>query len=239
KTYDGTTKASGHATVVGGQLFGDDSISGGNFAFTDANAGTGKTVTVDNVAIDDGNGGGNYEVTYQVNTSSTINKAQLTVTPNDDSKTYDGRAYSGNKGVTYSGFVNGETAAVLDGLLSFAGSSQGAINAGDYAITASGLTGRNYDISYREGSLHVAKASLVLGSSDVTKTYDGTTAANGHAVVVGGQLFGDDSIAGGDFAFTDRNAGTGKTVTVSGVAVNDGNGGGNYDVSYQANTSST
>src|SRR5690606_28005479 len=37
-----------------------------------------------------------------------INKAPLTVTANDDTKVYDGLAYSGGNGVEYDGFVNGE-----------------------------------------------------------------------------------------------------------------------------------
>jgi hypothetical protein len=71
------------------------------------------------------------------------------------------------------------------------------------------------------------------------KTYDGTTSANGIAVAVGGTTFGPDFISGGTFAFTDENVGTGKTVTTSGVTVNDGNGGGNYNVTYVDNTTST
>ena len=60
------------------------------------------------------------------------------------------------------------------------------------------------------------------------------------ATVASGTLFAGDSLGGGSYAFTDRNVGnTNKTVTVSGVAVNDGNGGANYKVSYASNTSST
>jgi hypothetical protein len=39
---------------------------------------------------------------------------------------------------------------------------------------------------------------------------------------------GGDNLTGGTFAFADRHVGTGKTVNVSGVVVNDGNGGNNY-----------
>ena len=70
-----------------------------------------------------------------------------------------------------------------------------------------------------------------MASAHVGKTYDGTLAANGSAVVVAGTLFhnasngnAQDTLSGGSFAFTDANAGTGnRTVTASGVAVNDGN----------------
>src|SRR5690606_1621882 len=82
KAYDGTTNANSTATAVGGtRLFDGDSLSGGVFAFADRNAGAGdRVVTVDAVSIDDGNGGANYNVTYVDNTTSTINRAELTVT---------------------------------------------------------------------------------------------------------------------------------------------------------------
>ena len=50
-----------------------------------------KTVTVDGVALDDGNGGGNYDVTYVANTSSTIDKASATVIANSGTFTYNGQ----------------------------------------------------------------------------------------------------------------------------------------------------
>ena len=43
---DAALRAAGNAIILGGQLFGSDSLSGGSFAFTDKNAGTGKTVRV-------------------------------------------------------------------------------------------------------------------------------------------------------------------------------------------------
>ena len=51
-----------------------------------------------------------------------------TVAANNASKTYDGLAWNGIPGVTYSGFVNGESAAVLSGTLSYGGNAQGAVH---------------------------------------------------------------------------------------------------------------
>ncbi|MFG1465138.1 GLUG motif-containing protein, partial [Xanthobacter sp. DSM 24535] len=53
-----------------------------------------------------------YDITF-VSGSLAIGQAALTATVTDTSKTYDGLAYSGGAGVTYSGFVAGETSAVL------------------------------------------------------------------------------------------------------------------------------
>lgn len=174
-------------------------------------------------------------------TAFTVNAAGLTVTAIGATKTYDGLNYGGGNGVTYSGFANGDSFNSLGGTLAYGGSAQGARNAGTYAITPSGLTDGNYVISYVNGSLVVGKANVALTTSNVTKTYNGTLAALGTAVATTGTpLFGSDTLSGGTFAFTNANAGNGnKTVTVSGVTVNDTNGGGNYNVSYVNNTAST
>src|SRR5699024_9531806 len=139
-------------------LFRTDSISGGNFAYTDPNMGIGnKTVTVGGVTVSDGNSGGNYTVSYANNTTSTINPAALTVTATDDSKTYDGLAYAGGNGVSYNGFVNGEDENVLSGSLTYTGSSQGAVNVGSYTITPAGYSSHNYAITYVDSNLTINK----------------------------------------------------------------------------------
>ena len=164
----------------------------------------------------------------------------LTVTVNDAGKTYDGLAYSGGNGVTYSVTPDSN---LYSGTLNYSGSAQGAVNAGNYAITAGGLSStsqQGYLFTYVGGTLTVGRADLALSTSDVHKSYDGGLTAAGTATVSSGTLFGTDAISGGTFAFTDKNAGSGnKIVTVTGVTVTDGNGGGNYNVSYANNTTST
>ncbi len=56
---------------------------------------------------------------------------------------------------SYDGLVPEETPTVLDGALTFATSATEASPAGSYAITASGLSSPNYDISYSDGTLTV------------------------------------------------------------------------------------
>ncbi|AVO53251.1 MBG domain-containing protein [Ectopseudomonas mendocina] len=62
-----------------------------------------------------GNNDGNYAVTYADNTSSTIDKASITVTANGGSSTYGDNGLL-NPGISATGLVNGETIAVLMGL---------------------------------------------------------------------------------------------------------------------------
>ncbi len=60
------------------------------------------------------------------------------------------------------------------------------------------------------------------------RTYDGTTVATG-AIGLTGVVAGDDVSASGTYAFADKNAATGKTVTASGVTLAGGDAG-NYVV---------
>jgi hypothetical protein len=99
-----------------------------------------------------------YDISYD-DTTLTIDKAALTVTAVDASKTYDGMAFTGGNGVSYSGFVNGEDVGVLGGSLTYGGSAQGAINAGSYELNVSGLTSGNYAISYNAGTLTISGQS--------------------------------------------------------------------------------
>ncbi|WP_426701625.1 YDG domain-containing protein [Rhodanobacter sp. Col0626] len=243
KTYDGSTDADGALVITGGQLFGDDTLGGGRFAFTDKNAGTGKTVTVSGATLDDGNGGGNYDIHYTDNTGSSIDQKALTISGTTAAgKTYDGTTTAGITAGTLDGLVGSETLGVT------ASGDFDSRNAGSrtatahYALADGGndSLASNYTLADTSGhAATIAKAALAVGTGNVSKTYDGTTSANGTATVIGGTLFGNDALDGGHFAFTEKNAGTGKTVTVAGVTVDDGNSGGNYDVSYINNTDST
>ncbi|MET0379463.1 MAG: YDG domain-containing protein, partial [Spongiibacteraceae bacterium] len=257
KTYDGTLVASGTATVVSGTLYTNasnggllDSLSGGLFEFLDANAGAdNKTVTASGVTVSDGNSGGNYNVTYANNTTSTINKAHLTLSTNDVAKTYDGTLTAAGSalltsGTLYNNVSNGNTLdSISGGIFSFLDANAGA---GNKVVVTSGVSvndgnnGGNYNVAYENNTAStISAANLIVSSSDVTKIYDGMLAAIGSATLTGGTLFGSDSLSGGSFAFADKNAGSGKTVTVTDVSVSDGNGGSNYSVTYTNNTTST
>ena len=157
KVYDGTTSANGTAIVVGGTLFRNDGIAGGQFAFADKNAGTGKTVSVAGVTVNDGNNGGNYAVTYVSNTHGAITKAPASVIANSDSVVYNGHAQSVS-GYSVSGLVDNETPGVLSGLSESGGSGT---DVGNYAHTVSGTDG-NYALSFTPGSLTITPRAQVL-----------------------------------------------------------------------------
>ncbi|MDA9402700.1 two-partner secretion domain-containing protein [Bradyrhizobium sp. CCBAU 45389] len=158
----------------------------------------------------------------------TVNKAPLTITANA-SKTYDGLAFSGGS-VTYSGFMNGETASVLSGALLYGGTAQGAVNAGHYSLTASGLSSANYVITYVDGGLTVNKAALAVKAGDVTRMYDGVPFSGG-SVAYSGFVNGEGpaalsgTLAYGGSAQGARNPGVYGIVASGLTSVN-------YDISY-------
>jgi hypothetical protein len=63
-----------------------------------------------------------------------VNKAQLTVTADDQSKAYDRSAFAPFT-AAITGFVNGDTGGAVSGGPGFTGSAVGAVNAGGYTVT--------------------------------------------------------------------------------------------------------
>ena len=107
-------------------------------------------------------GAGNYKGTASAKFA--IKKAALTVRAEDKTIKYGEEPQFTAK---YDGFVNGETettTGVLNGTLAFAcdyvkaGSADNS-KVGTYAITPSGLTSANYDISFVNGTLKVERAT--------------------------------------------------------------------------------
>jgi hypothetical protein len=112
----------------------------------------------------------NYTLSF-TNGTLTVTPAPLSITANNDSKTYDGNPYPGNNGVVYSGFVNAEDPSVLTGALSYSGTAQGAIDAGTYSITPSGLTDTNYAITFVSGTLTVNTLTVAVTADTQAITY--------------------------------------------------------------------
>ena len=165
KTYDGTTTAAATPTYSGLQT--GDSLAGLAEAYTDKNAGSGKTLRVSSgYTLNDGNNGNNYTVTLVENTTGTIDKTALTVTAKNAEKTYDKLAYEGGNDVTFDGFVNGENRDVLNGSLTYGGTAQGATEVGTYTIISAGLTSTNYTITFRDGTLTIKAATSPNPSSN-------------------------------------------------------------------------
>ena len=103
--------------------------------------------------------------------SVTISKAKLTVTASGKNITYGDEP--ANAGVTYSGFVNNESEAVLGGALAYEYTYSQYGDKGSYKITPSGLTSDNYEIIFVQGTLTVAAKEIGLSWDSTSFTYDG------------------------------------------------------------------
>ncbi len=99
-----------------------------------------------------------------------------------------------------------------------------------------GNGGNNYAVTFVSVTTGVInKAPLTITAAANTKTYDGTTSAAATPTVVG--LQGTDRVTGLSETYNNKNAGTGKTLSVAaGYVVSDGNSGSNYALSLVANT---
>ncbi len=240
KTYDGTTAAAGSAIASAGtQLFGSDTFSGGSFAFTDKNAGSGKTVTVSGVTINDGNGGNNYTVTYADNTASTIDKAALTVTTGAVTKTYDGTTAAAGSAIAGAGTQLGVGDTLSGGSFAFTDKNAGS----GKTVTVSGVTindgngGNNYTVTYADNAAStIAKAALTVTAADASKTEGSVLAFTGSEFATGGgQLKNGETLVRVDLSSSgapvDAKAGR---YAIEAENAQGGNGfdASNYDIAY-------
>ncbi|TSA34779.1 MAG: S-layer family protein, partial [Opitutales bacterium] len=156
-------------------------------------------------------------------TALTVTPAPLTATAVSAAKSYDGVAYAGGAGLTFSGFRNADSAASLSGTATYAGTSQGATNVGSYVLTPGGLSSANYTISYAPGALTVNPAVLTASLASSDKVYDGNTSATGSLTLSG--LVGSETLGvSATYAFNNKNVNLANTVTASSVTLADGTG---------------
>jgi len=226
KTYDGTTSATGAISLTG-VVTGDDVAAGGTYAFADENAGADKTVTAGGVALS-GADAANYDLTAVSTAIADILRKSLTGTLTASSKTYDG-ATTATGSVSLNGVIAGDD-VVAGGTYAFADKTAGAGKT--VTATGVGLTGAdaaNYDLTAVATAVaDILRKTLTGALTASNKTYDGSTQATG-SISLTGVIAGDEVSAGGTYAFADRNAGVGKTVTAAGVALT-GADAANYDL---------
>ena len=236
KVFDGTTAA----TVT----FSDDRVAGDVLTVNYANAKFDSPdvstpgwnhVTISGIALS-GADAGNYllpTTSTSVVGDGAITPVPLTVHAGGNSKTYDGQNWA-TLTLFYDGFVAGDHTS---GLTVQYGAQFADKNVGSNKpvtithITSMCPSGDYWPISLptsATGASILAK-SLTVSAAGVNKVYDGTTAAT--------VTLSDNRVAGDvltraytSAAFADKNAGPGKTVTVSGIGIS-GADAGNYALS--------
>ena len=179
------------------------------------------TVTITGVA--DGNYSGTASKAF------TINKAALTVTAEDKSVTFGDAAPTYT--VTYDGFVNNETNAVLGGTLALACDYvKNTSGAGTYTITPSGLTSDNYDITFTNGTLTVGAKALESSMIAAIEPliYNTQAQTPEPAVTFNGMTL----VKGTDFTYSYSDNTAAGTATVTITAVAEGNYSGSASKSF-------
>lgn len=185
------------------------------------------------------NSSGNYTivVTNAFGTATnlvavTVIPAPLGVTANDTNRIYGAAdpAYT----ASFSGFVNGDTVAVVGGSASLTTVTLSSSPVGTYTITAAigSLTATNYNFtSFTNGTLTINAASLGITANSSGKTYGQTVSFAGTEFTAIG-LLGSDTVTG----VTLTSAGATNSATVSSYPIiastATGSGLTNYSISY-------
>jgi hypothetical protein len=226
KTYDGTSAADGTPLITAGQLFGTDS---GVFteSFGTVHAGTGLTLTPTGT-ITDGNGGADYTVTYVPVTTGVIDPRPVIVT---GTRVYDGGTDASSSILTITNVLSGDTVDVAGGTGVVASRNVGNETLTSFGtLTLGGASAGDYTVVGGSGAVTITPEPITVTAVGGSKVYDGTTAGPGTPIVTAGTVFGPDS---GEFteSYGSPNAGSGIVLTPTGT-VADGNGGGNYTITF-------
>jgi hypothetical protein len=110
----------------------------------------------------------NYALAF-VSGTLTVTPASLTITADNKTKVYGAALPTLN--ASYSGFVNGDSAASLTTPPTLSTTATASSHVGNYAITASGAVDPDYTISYNPGTLSITPATLTVTADNKTKAY--------------------------------------------------------------------
>jgi hypothetical protein len=187
KTYDGTTTA----TVTNS---GTNAISGDNVqvtytgaTFASANVGL-QPVAITNPGIT-GSDAGDYTLVSVAPEYATITPAPLTITANNDSGTYGVPPPPGLNGVSYTGFVDGQTSSVLTTPPTVTTTATSISPVGNCPITGTGAVDSNYAISYEPGTYTVTPANANITVFGYNTFYNAETdTATGAVIGVNGTV---------------------------------------------------
>ncbi|MBJ7309370.1 filamentous hemagglutinin N-terminal domain-containing protein [Rugamonas sp. CCM 8940] len=217
KIYDGLTTAA--LTYADDRVAGDALNFSAGAAFADKNAGSAKLITMGGVTLA-GLDAGNYTLNFAGGpVSANITPRTLQVSAAGASKVYDGgtatsASLSDNR-------LAGDRIVVSGGGASFADKNVG----NGKALTVQGVTlggadAANYRLasSGASGTGSITARALNVSASAADKVYDGSVATT--AALSDDRLSGDSlSVGSAGASFADKNAGSGKLVTVNGLVL--------------------
>ena len=238
KVYDGTIVA--YVTYNDNRVSGDVlTINSTSASYGSKYAGTGKAVNINGLSLS-GADAGNYTLSAtKITTTGTVTKAVLTVSATGVNRVYDGTTAAT---VTLAGQLPGDVVTFAYGTATFSDKNAG--TGKPVTVTGIRFTGGNDSGNYTlAGSTATTTANItpkaLTGTvTALNKVYDGTTAATLASRSISGLLSGDTvTVFGGTATFSDKNAGTGKTVTATGLGLS-GASSANYSIGAVTTTAS-
>ncbi len=255
KVYDGNTNTTFSSITLSGQVNHTDVSATATGTFENKNVGTDKTVSISGYELT-----GEDKDNYVLAEGGHVTTTKASITPRSVSVsgiTADDKIYDGNTNATLNtgdanivGLIGNDSVSIAEGATgTFADKNVGSDKTVSYSgLTLTGTDAPNYALDASQATTTASitpKSVKISGITAEDKTYDRTTNATvkTDATVLDGKVDGDDlsidttSLTG---AFEDKNADTGKTVTLSGLALT-GNDADNYTLSSdsQAETTAT
>ena len=240
KNYDGNNSATIATRSLSGVIGSEDvSLVGGSATFADKNVGVAKAVSATGLALS-GADMGNYSLASgNANTTADVTAVSLAGSATANNKVYDGNNSATILTRSLSGVIGSEDVTLAGGTATFDDQNVG--NGKAVAVIGMVLSGAdmaNYSLASGDANTtaDVTAASLVVSASASNKVYDGNDSAT--------VSLSDDRI-GGDVLiithtsalFDDKNVGTAKPVSISGVSIS-GTDAGNYSLANTTASSS-
>lgn len=178
-------------------------------------------------------------------TSQPLLRSMLTpyyVTVDDQSKTYDGTAFSGFTATE----SDSTRPAEITGTLSYSGTGTTAADAGSYTVSVTGLNltdagkqnQQGYIIEYVDGTATIDQAALTVSASNQSKTYGDSLALDASAFSITGLVAGETvgSVSLGSVSGNDANTSVDAGTYNGDLQVSNATGGtfnaANYSISY-------
>ncbi|RZG72255.1 YDG domain-containing protein, partial [Acinetobacter sp. WCHAc060025] len=225
KIYDATKSATLNGTAIIKGFTGDNVslIGTGIGSFSDKNAGDNKAVNVTGYSLD-GIDAGNYNLVQPTNLTANISRAIYYIAGlKGNNKIYDGNNYSSVNidQATLTGIMPGDDLKLSSVSATFNDKNVGnnkTITIGD--ISATGLDSGNYLPSISQSSVSTANITpraLNITSDAQNRIYDGTNTAQVN--LTDDRIANDQLSVSGNSSFADKNVGTGKTVTTTGLSL--------------------
>src|SRR5262249_2769008 len=151
----------------------------------------------------------------------TVNQKSVTGSFTADNKQYDGNTSATIATRSLTGVVGTDDVSLSGGTATFANKNVGnGKTVNGTGISLAGAETSNYPPapSSRDTTANITARSLTVTANGVNKQYDGTPAAT--------VTLSDDRVAGDVFttsytaaAFADKNVGTGKSISVTGISI--------------------